>query len=122
MRIAIVGAGSVGATLAYACLLRGIGRDLVLHDIDAAKVEAQVLDLEHGLQFVPAATVTGSADLAICSGADIIVLTAGAKQKPGQSRLDLAAANAHMCRTTIPRLLELAPDALLMVVTNPVDV
>jgi L-lactate dehydrogenase len=122
MRIAIVGAGSVGATLAYACLLRGVGRDLVLHDIDAAKVEAQVLDLEHGLQFVPAATVTGSADLGVCAGADIIVLTAGAKQKPGQSRLDLAAANAEMCRTTVPRLLGVAPDALLMVVTNPVDV
>jgi L-lactate dehydrogenase len=122
MRIAIVGAGSVGATLAYACLLRGVGRDLVLHDIDAAKVEAQVLDLEHGLQFVPAATVTGGADLAVCAGADVVVLTAGAKQKPGQSRLDLAVANAQMCRNTVPRLLELAPDALLMLVTNPVDV
>src|ERR1700712_4275975 len=122
MRIAIVGAGSVGATLAYACLLRGIGREIVLHDIDAAKVEAQVLDLEHGLQFVPAATVTGSADLSVCAGADVIVLTAGAKQKPGQSRLDLAAGNAQMCRSAVPRLLEVAPDALLMLVTNPVDV
>jgi L-lactate dehydrogenase len=122
VRIAIVGAGSVGATLAYACLLRGVGRDLVLHDIDAAKVEAQVLDLDHGLQFVPAATVTGSADPAVCAGADIIVLTAGAKQKPGQSRLDLAAANAQMCGTMVPRLLEVAPDAMLVLVTNPVDV
>jgi L-lactate dehydrogenase len=122
MRIAIVGAGSVGATLAYACLIRGVGRDLVLHDIDAAKVEAQVLDLEHGLQFLPSASVSGSAALGICAGADVIVLTAGAKQKVGQTRLDLAAANAQMCRTTVPRLLEVAPEALLMLVTNPVDV
>lgn len=122
MRIAIVGAGSVGATLAYACLLRGVGRDIVLHDVDAAKVQAQVLDLHHGLQFVPAATVTGSDDVAVCTGADVIVLTAGAKQKPGQTRLDLAAANAAMCRTAVPRLLEVAPDALLLLVTNPVDV
>lgn len=122
MRVAIVGAGSVGATLAYACLLRGVGGELVLYDVDAAKVEAQVLDLRHGLGFVPAATVGGSADIAVCRDADVIVLTAGAKQQPGQTRLDLAASNAELFRDLVPQLVAVAPEALLLVVSNPVDV
>jgi L-lactate dehydrogenase len=121
-RIAIVGAGSVGATLAYACLIRGVGRTIALYDLDAAKARAEVLDLNHGLQFVPAATMVGSDDLEVCRGADLVVVTAGAKQRPGQTRLELAHANVEMCRDLVPRLLEVAPDAILLLVTNPVDV
>src|SRR6266545_1349195 len=121
-RIAIVGAGSVGATLAYACLIRGVGRTIALYDLDAAKARAEVLDLNHGLQFVPMATVVGSDDLEVCRGADLVVVTAGAKQRPGQTRLELARANVEMCRELVPRLLEVAPDAILLLVTNPVDV
>ncbi len=122
VRIVIVGAGSVGATLAYACLIRGVGGDIVLYDTDAAKVEGQVLDLRHGLGFVPAATVEGSTDLDDCRGADVVVITAGAKQRSGQTRLDLASANASMLRDLVPALVDGSPDALLLVVTNPVDV
>jgi len=121
-RIAIVGAGSVGATLAYACLIRGVGRTIALYDLDATKARAEVLDLNHGLQFVPMATVVGSDDLEVCRGADLVVVTAGAKQRPGQTRLELAHANVEMCRDLVPRLLEVAPDAILLLVTNPVDV
>lgn len=122
VRIVIVGAGSVGATLAYACLIRGVGGDIVLHDTDAAKVEGQVLDLRHGLGFVPAATVRGSADLDDCRGADVVVITAGASQREGQTRLDLASANTSMLQDLVPALVERNPEALLLVVTNPVDV
>ena len=121
-RIAIVGAGSVGATIAYACTIRGVGKQFALYDIDRAKVEAQVLDLNHGLQFVPMASIEGSDDVAICADADVVVITAGAKQKPGQGRMQLAAANAAMCRSLVPQLVRLAPQAILLVVTNPVDV
>jgi L-lactate dehydrogenase len=121
-KVAIVGAGSVGATLAYACLIRGIGRTIALYDIDAAKTRAEVLDLNHGLQFVPQATVVGSDDIEVCRGADLVVITAGAKQKPGQTRLELAGANVALCRKLVPQLLEVAPDAILLLVTNPVDV
>jgi L-lactate dehydrogenase len=121
-KVAIVGAGSVGATLAYACLVRGVGKQIALYDTDAAKVRSEVLDLDHGLQFVPMARVTGSDDVRVCRDADVVVITAGAKQKPGQSRLDLAAANVEMCRTLVPTLLDVAPDAVLLLVTNPVDV
>lgn len=121
-KLAIVGAGSVGTTLAYACLIRGVAHTVALYDISAAKVDAEVLDLRHGLQFVPRADVIGSADLAVCADADVIAITAGAKQRPGQTRLDLAATNVELCRKLIPALLTVAPDAVLVMVTNPVDV
>jgi L-lactate dehydrogenase len=121
-KIAIVGAGAVGATVAYACLIRGAGKTIALYDLNAHKTRAEVLDLEHGLQFTPMASVIGADDIEVCRDADVVVVTAGAKQKPGQTRLDLAEANVAMCRALIPRLLEVAPDAILLMVTNPVDV
>ncbi|HEY7116422.1 MAG TPA: L-lactate dehydrogenase [Tepidisphaeraceae bacterium] len=121
-KVAIVGAGSVGATIAYACLVRGVAQSIALYDVNRAKVEAEVLDLNHGLQFVPMATLEGSDDLGVCRGADVVVITAGAKQKSGQSRMELASANTAICRALVPGLLRVAPDAILLVVTNPVDV
>src|SRR3954469_11890143 len=121
-KIAIVGAGSVGATIAYACLIRGVGKQIALYDLNRAKVDAEVLDLNHGLQFVPMATVEGSDDPGVCADADVVVVTAGAKQKPGQTRMDLAKANVEICRKLVPKLLDVAPEAILLLVTNPVDV
>lgn len=120
-KVAIVGAGSVGATLAYACLIRGVAHDIVLFDLNRAKVDAEVLDLRHGLQFCPPAEVAGSDSVEVCAGADVIAITAGAKQKAGQTRLELAGTNVDICRQLIPRLLAVAPDAVLIMVTNPVD-
>jgi L-lactate dehydrogenase len=121
-KIAIVGAGSVGATIAYACLQRGVAGRIAIYDINAAKVRAQALDLNHGLQFVPPAVVEGSDDPMVCAGADVVVVTAGAKQKPGQSRMELASVNAGICRQLIPTMLRTAPEAILLMVSNPVDV
>lgn len=120
-KVAIVGAGSVGATMAYAVLMRGAARTVALYDIDAAKVEAEVLDLGHGVQFMPMADVVGSDDVAVCAGADVVVVTAGAKQKPGQSRLDLAESTIGLVRKIMPNLVAVAPDAIYLMVTNPVD-
>lgn len=121
-KVAIVGAGSVGATLAYACLIRGVAHQVALYDVNADKVAAEVLDLRHGLQFVPRADVVGSDDIAVCADADVIAVTAGAKQRPGQTRLELAGTNVELCRSLVPSLLTVAPDAVLVTVTNPVDV
>jgi L-lactate dehydrogenase len=121
-KVAIIGAGSVGATIAYACLLRGVAKHIVLYDVNATKTLAETLDLNHGLQFVPMATVEGSDDIEICRDAAVVVVTAGAKQKIGQSRMDLAAMNVELCRSLIPRVLAVAPEAVLLLVTNPVDV
>ena len=121
-KIAIIGAGSVGATIAYACLIRGVSNHIALYDVKKSKVESEVLDLNHGLQFVPMATVEGSDELEVCRDASIVVITAGAKQKSGQSRMELAAANAVICREIVPKLVGICPEAIFLVVTNPVDV
>lgn len=121
-KVAIVGAGAVGTAIAYAAQIRGVCRQLALFDLNADKVRAEVLDLNHGMQFTPMAKITGSDRLEVCADADVVVITAGAKQHPGQTRLDLAAANVAMCRDLVPALVGLAPNSLLLVVTNPVDV
>lgn len=92
-----------------------------LYDVDAAKVDAEVRDLAHGTQFTPS-VVMGGSDLGVVADSSVVVITAGAKQKPGQSRLDLAAVNADILRSLLPELLEQAPDAIYVLVTNPCDV
>ena len=121
-KIGIVGAGSVGATIAYVCLIRGIGKHISLFDVAKAKVGAEVLDLNHGLMFAPMAKVDGSDDLNVLEHSDVIVITAGVRQNPGQTRIDLASANVAICRQLIPDLMRVAPQAILLMVTNPVDV
>ena len=122
MKIAIVGAGSVGTAIAYASAIQGVADEIALYDLNGAKATAEILDLQHGLQFVPSVQVQGGDDLEACRDADVVVITAGAKQRPGQSRLELAGANTAITRELVPQLLELAPDSLLLFVTNPVDV
>ncbi|EWT01223.1 lactate dehydrogenase [Intrasporangium oryzae NRRL B-24470] len=120
--VGIVGAGAVGATIAYATLMRGAAQQVALFDVNGAKARAEALDLSHGIQFVPMAHVEGSDDVAVLSDSDVIIFTAGAKQKPGQSRLELAETTIALVRQIVPRLVEVAPDAVHILVTNPVDV
>jgi L-lactate dehydrogenase len=114
--------GSVGTAIAYSCLIRGSASSLALYDIFAKKVRAEVLDLNHGSQFVPPCPIDGGDDLAVTAGSQIIVVTAGAKQKPGQTRLELAATNVALVQELTPKLIELSPDAVIVFVSNPVDV
>lgn len=121
-KIAIAGTGHVGVTLAYACMIRGTGKTIALYGRNAEKIDAEVLDLQHGLQFVPMATVVGSDDVEVCRDADVLVMTIGGLPKPGQTRLDLAEESVAICRSVLPPLLAVAPRAVVVVVTNPVDV
>ncbi|NUU32784.1 L-lactate dehydrogenase [Arthrobacter sp. C9C5] len=122
-KLAVIGAGSVGTSLAYAALIRGSASHVALFDVNAAKAEAEVLDLAHGTQFTAAAaTVSGGADISVTEGADVVVITAGAKQAPGQTRLDLAGTNVRILEQLMPQLLDHAPDAVYVLVTNPCDV
>ncbi|WP_250545661.1 L-lactate dehydrogenase [Paenarthrobacter sp. DKR-5] len=121
-KLAVVGAGSVGTSLAYAALIRGSAHEVALYDVNAAKAEAEVLDLAHGTQFSASSGITGGGDITTMAGADVVVITAGAKQAPGQTRLDLAGTNVRILEDLLPRLLEQAPDAVYVLVTNPCDV
>ncbi len=121
-KLAIVGAGAVGTSLAYASMIRESAREIALYDIRADKVEAEVLDLAHGSQFTGVSRVLGSDDLDVVVGANVVVVTAGTKQHTGQSRLDLAADNVAILRDLMPKLLDRAPDAIYVLVSNPCDV
>ena len=121
-KLTVVGAGSVGTSIAYASLIRGAARHIALYDIAAEKVEAEVLDLAHGTQFVGDTDLSGGSDLSVAEGSQVVVITAGAKQRPGQSRLDLAATNARIISDLMPKLVQAAPDAIFVIVTNPCDV
>ena len=121
-KLGIVGAGSVGTSLAYAAIIRDTAREIAIYDIDAAKAEAEGLDLAHGTQFTGANTVTGGGNVEALAGSDVIVITAGARQQPGQSRLDLAGTNVRILEELVPQLMEQAPDAVYILVTNPADV
>ncbi|MFS0792702.1 L-lactate dehydrogenase [Microbacterium sp. 1P10AE] len=121
-KLTVVGAGSVGASVAYASLIRGSARHVALYDIAEAKVEAEVLDLAHGTQFTGSSDITGGSDVSVAEGSHVVVITAGAKQNPGQTRTELAATNAGIIQRMMPELLEVAPNAIYVIVTNPCDV
>lgn len=121
-KLTIVGAGSVGTSLAYAALIRGSAREVVLYDIATAKAEAEVLDLAHGTPFVGSSRITGGSDINLMADSDVIVITAGAKQQPGQTRLELAGVNAGILEKMLPPMVALAPNAVFILVTNPCDV
>lgn len=121
-KLTVVGAGSVGASTAYAALIRGSARHVALYDIQTAKVEAEVLDLAHGTQFTGSSDIVGGSDISVVEGSHVVVITAGAKQDPGQTRIELAGVNARIMKTMMPQLLEVAPNAIYVIVTNPCDV
>jgi len=121
-KLTVVGAGSVGSSVAYAALIRGSARHVALYDIATEKVEAEVLDLAHGTQFTGSSDIIGGSDISVAAGSHVVVITAGAKQKPGQTRIELAEVNAGIIRNMMPQLLEVAPNAIYVIVTNPCDV
>jgi L-lactate dehydrogenase len=121
MKIGIVGSGFVGATAAYAMVMAGVGREIVLVDRDEARSRAEAQDLQHAVPFAhPLLVSSGSyADL---KGSRAVIIAAGVNQKPGESRLDLLQRNAAVFREVVPQVLASAPDAVLVIATNPVDV
>lgn len=121
-KVAIIGAGAVGSSLAYALLIRRSAREVVLYDVDTEKVEAEVLDLAHGTLFTNPSRVSGGSDIEVIRHAQVVVITAGARQKPGQTRMDLAETNVALLRELMPRLVAIAPEAIYVLVTNPCDV
>lgn len=120
-KIGLIGTGMVGASFAYSLVQQGLANELVLIDADPARAEGEMMDLNHGLPFVrPMRISAGSyADL---EDADIIVISAGANQRPGESRLDLLKRNAGIFRTILPNIKEVTQSAIIIVATNPVDI
>ena len=121
MKIGIIGAGNVGAAAANALVLRGVGREVVLVDLDRKRAQAEADDISHGAPFAHALHVRAG-DYADLDGCRVVIITAGMGQRPGETRLDLLGRNAAVFRQVVPQVLENAPGAVLLIATNPVDI
>lgn len=120
-KITILGAGNVGATIAYTFAVAGTCSDVVLVDINKAKAKGEAMDIRHGVSFGHNVEITdGTYEDA--KDSDIVVVTLGLARKPGQTRLDLAQANVNIIKEVLPQVAKYAPDAIYVVVSNPVDI
>ena len=117
-RIAVVGTGAVGSSFAFALLLSGLTSEIVLIDANERKAEGEAMDLMHAVPFARTARVWAG-DVADCRGAAVTVITAGAAQRPGESRMDLVTKNAAIVRALVPSIAEANPDGIIVVATNP---
>jgi L-lactate dehydrogenase len=120
-RVAIVGAGNVGATAAYALLLSGLAAEIVLIDANRERAEGEAMDLAHAVPF-SRPTRVWAGEFEDCAGATITILAAGTGQRPGETRLDLTSRNAAIVAEIVPRVVAANPDGVILVATNPVDV
>src|SRR5512142_147172 len=121
MKTGIVGSGFVGATAAYALVMRGVGRRVVLVDQNRARAEAEADDILHAVPFAHPLEVSAG-DYADLVGCKVVVVSAGVGQKPGETRLQLLERNAQVFKQVIPSILKYAPQTILLIATNPVDV
>ncbi|HQD81212.1 MAG TPA: L-lactate dehydrogenase [Bacillota bacterium] len=119
-KVSVIGAGLVGSTYAYTLMLSGAASEIVLLDACVQRAEGEAMDLSHGAPFAPPVRIR-SGDWEATSNSDIVVITAGAAQKPGETRLDLAKRNVEVFRDIVPKAAAASPDSIMLVVTNPVD-
>lgn len=121
IKISIIGAGFVGSASAFALMNSGLASKIVIVDINKDKAEGEAMDLSHGAAFVkPVEIVSG--DYKDTCNSDIVVITAGAAQKPGETRLDLVDRNYKILNSIVPQVVKYSPNSILLVVSNPVDI
>ena len=120
-KISIIGSGFVGSTSAFAIMDAGLASDIVLVDINREKAEAEAMDLTHGAAFVKTVNITAGI-IEDTENSDLIIITAGIGPKPGESRLDILNKNIPIFKESVPKLAQLSPNAIFLVVSNPVDV
>jgi len=120
-KVGLIGTGMVGASFAYSLMQSGVANELVLIDADAARAEGEMMDLNHGMPFVrPMHIIAG--DYSDLADAEVVVICAGVGQRPGQTRLELVQTNAGIFHNIVPKVTAVNQDAIIIVVTNPVDI
>lgn len=120
-KITILGAGNVGATIAYTLAVTGTCSEIVMVDINKDKADGEAMDMCQGLAFCPSVSIH-SADYDAAVDSDIVVVTLGIGRRPGQTRIDLAQTNVNIIKDVMPKVAKIAPDAKYVIVSNPVDV
>lgn len=121
-KIAIIGAGSVGSTTAYALMLEGVVSEIVLIDVDKEKAIGQAFDLRHCMQFTQSTAIEAGDSYELVEGASIVVICAGFPQQPGEPRINLLKKNIEIFKSIIPNIVKYNQDCILLVVSNPLDV
>ncbi len=120
-KITIIGAGQVGSTIAFALTLKQLASEIVMIDVVKDKAMGEAMDIRQGTPFVGPVSVHDG-DYADAKDSDIVILTSGVARKPGQSRLDLTQTNVNITKSIIPEITKVAPNALYVIVANPVDI
>jgi L-lactate dehydrogenase len=120
-KVSIIGCGNVGMRYAYALIMKGLARSIVITDMDKKRLEGEIMDLSHGAPYISPVEISAG-DYPDIKDSDLVVITAGKKQKPGQTRLELAKDNVGIYRQIIPQIIKYAPSAILLVASNPVDI
>lgn len=118
----IIGAGQVGLACAYSLLIQDCFDELILQDLAQDKVEGEVMDLLHGMPFLAPTDLKAGTVADLGQNADLVIITAGAAQKPGETRLNLLERNVAIFRNILQDVVKYCPDAILLIVTNPVDI
>jgi len=121
-RVVIIGTGAVGCSYAYSMINQGVAEELVLIDVNKSKAEGEAMDLGHGMPFAPSPVKVWDGDYSDCKLADLIVITAGLPQKPGETRLDLIKKNKAIFKEMIKNIMDSGFDGIILVATNPVDI
>ncbi|KAK1408256.1 hypothetical protein QVD17_39892 [Tagetes erecta] len=121
-KITVVGVGNVGMAIAQTILTQNIANEIALVDVNADKLHGEMLDLQHAAAFLPRTKITASVDYSNTVGSDLVIVTAGARQISGESRLNLLQRNLALFSKVIPPLAKQSPESILMIVSNPVDV
>jgi L-lactate dehydrogenase len=120
-KITIIGTGCVGSTIAYTLTVMGLASEIVMIDINSEKALGEALDIRQGTPFCNPCSIYAG-DYRDASGSDIVILTSGIARKPGQTRLELAQTNVNITKMIIPEITKYAPDAIYVIVSNPVDI
>ncbi|XP_069686621.1 L-lactate dehydrogenase-like isoform X2 [Periplaneta americana] len=121
-KVTVVGVGQVGMACAFSILTQNVSSEIVLVDVVADKLKGEMMDLQHGLTFMKHAKVNASTDYAATANSRLCIVTAGARQKEGESRLNLVQRNTDIFKGIIPNLIKYSPDTILLIVSNPVDI
>lgn len=121
-RVVLIGTGAVGCSYAYSLINQGVAEELVLIDVNEAKSEGEAMDLNHGMPFAPSPIRVWSGSYPDCASADLIVITAGLAQKPGETRLELVEKNTKIFKQIVKNVMETGFDGIFLVAANPVDI
>jgi L-lactate dehydrogenase len=121
-KVTVIGVGQVGMAAAFSMMVQGVATEIALVDVVKEKLQGEMMDLQHGQQFLKKCTILADTDYKVSANSSVVIITAGARQREGESRLDLVQRNVDIFKFIIPQVVKYSPDCIIVVVSNPVDI